>query len=74
MDVVNNNLHQIRTYGYSGPLINYLFIDEVQDLTSATIYLLSKIVSESLFYCGDTAQAIVKGVSFRFADIKIMFH
>jgi hypothetical protein len=46
----------------------------VQDLTPATIYLLSKIVSDGVFYCGDTAQAIVKGVSFRFSDIKTMYH
>lgn len=54
-------------------MLNYLFIDEVQDLTPATIYLLSLIVTDGLFYCGDTAQAITKGISFRFSDIKSIF-
>jgi superfamily I DNA/RNA helicase len=53
--------------------MNYFFIDEIQDLTPATIYLLSLLATDGLFYCGDTAQAITKGVSFRFADIKSMF-
>jgi len=46
--------------------MNYIFIDEVQDLTTTTIFLLSKLVLNNIFYCGDTAQAITKGVDFRF--------
>jgi len=49
--------------------MNYLFIDEVQDLTPATLYLLSNIFENGLFYFGDTAQSIAKGVSFKFGDI-----
>ena len=44
-----------------------MFIDEVQDLTPATIYLLTKMTKKNNFYCGDTAQAISKGVSFKFS-------
>lgn len=54
--------------------MNYIFIDEVQDLTTATIFLLSKMVTNNIFYCGDTAQAITKGVDFRFEDLKFIFN
>ena len=50
-----------------------MFIDEVQDLTPATIYLISQIVSNTIFYAGDTAQSISKGVIFKFSDIKLLF-
>jgi superfamily I DNA/RNA helicase len=58
---------------YQGPTINFMFIDEVQDLTPATIYLISQIVSNTIFYAGDTAQSISKGVIFKFSDIKLLF-
>ncbi len=74
MDLVNHILVDIDTYGYSGPIINYLFIDEVQDLPQATMYLVSKIVANGIFYCGDSAQTIAKGVNFKFNDIPKMFH
>ena len=74
MDLVNHILSDIDIYGYQGPMINYLFIDEVQDLPPATLYLVSKIASNGLFYCGDSAQTIAKGVNFKFKDIPQMFH
>lgn len=74
MDIVNHILSEMIFKGYNGPKINYLFIDEVQDLPPATIFLLSKIVVDGLYYSGDTAQAISKGVAFRFSDIKSMFN
>lgn len=73
MDVVNFLLNKIRRNTYLGPVINHLFIDEVQDLTAATIYLLSQIASNHLFYSGDTAQSIIKGVNLKFSDIRQMF-
>lgn len=73
MDLVNHLLHKIRRNTYLGPTINHLFIDEVQDMTPATIYLVSQIASNNLFYGGDTAQSISKGVVFKFSDIKLMF-
>lgn len=50
-----------------------MFIDEVQDLTYSTIFLISKMVLNNIFYCGDSAQAITKGVTFRFEDLKSLF-
>lgn len=74
MDLVNHILSDISVYGYQGPMINYLFVDEVQDLPPATMYLVSKIVTNGVFYCGDSAQTIAKGVNFKFGDIPQMFH
>ena len=48
-----------------------IYVDEVQDLTQAEIavlYMLSD--SRSLFLAGDTAQSVVEGVAFRFAEVR----
>jgi len=74
MDVVNYILAQMRFRGYAGPSIHYLMIDEVQDLPHATLYLLTKIAEQGVFFSGDTAQTIAKGVGFRFGDLKGMFN
>jgi hypothetical protein len=42
-------------------------------LPHAIIYLLSKTVTTGVFYSGDTAQTIAKGVGFRFCDLKSLF-
>jgi superfamily I DNA/RNA helicase len=73
MDAVNYILNTIRFRGYFGPEIHYLMIDEVQDLPHAIIYLLSKTALHGVFYSGDTAQTIAKGVGFRFCDLKGLF-
>jgi superfamily I DNA/RNA helicase len=73
MDLTNFLLKKILRNKYLGPKINFLFVDEVQDLTPATIYLISQVVSSNIFYAGDTAQSISKGVIFKFSDIKILF-
>ena len=54
--------------------IDYLYVDETQDFTQAELLLFWRIMKDpnkSLF-AGDTAQAIARGVSFRFADITTM--
>jgi len=73
MDVVNYALAQIRFYGYNGAPIHYLMIDEVQDLTHATILLFMRTTTMGLFFSGDTAQTIAKGVGMRFSDLKSLF-
>ena len=55
------------------PQFNYLFLDEVQDLPPAMIYLISLIFENGVYYSGDTAQAIQKGVAFKFSDISEMY-
>ena len=73
MDVVNHILQEVLFGCYSDEKLDSMFIDEVQDLTPATIYLLTKMTKKNNFYCGDTAQAISKGVSFKFSEIKSLF-
>jgi superfamily I DNA/RNA helicase len=73
MDAVNYILNYIRFKGYNGPEIHYIMIDEVQDLPHSIIYLLSKIIRYGVFYSGDTAQTIARGVGFRFCDLKNLF-
>lgn len=73
MDVVNYILVQLKYRGYSGQPIHYMMIDEVQDLSHATILLLSKVTEHGLFFSGDTAQTIAKGVGLRFSDLGSIF-
>ena len=50
-----------------------IFIDEVQDLQPAIIFLLTLITKKQIIFCGDTAQTIAKGINFRFTDLKKLF-
>ena len=52
------------------PSIDYIMVDEVQDLCCATIKLLTKLCQCNIFCSGDSAQTIAKGVGFRFGDLK----
>ncbi|CAD8167125.1 unnamed protein product [Paramecium pentaurelia] len=73
MDVVNHILVQL-VYGKCNLIpIHYLMIDECQDLPHAVLLLLCKITEQGLFFSGDTAQNIAKGVGFRFQDLKSLF-
>ena len=73
MDVVNYALNSINAGNYSGVPIHYMMIDEVQDLTHATILLFMKITTMNLFFSGDTAQTIAKGVGVRLSDLQNLF-
>lgn len=73
MDAVNYILNSFRLWGYQGPEIHYVMIDEVQDLPHAIVYLLSKTATYGVFYSGDVAQTIAKGVGFRFGDLNALF-
>ncbi|OMJ66529.1 hypothetical protein SteCoe_36591 [Stentor coeruleus] len=72
-DVINYLLNQVSFYGYNGVPVHYMMVDEVQDLTPATLYLLLHLTKQKLFFSGDTAQTIAKGVGFRFCDLKSLF-
>lgn len=54
-------------------MIHYIMVDEVQDLPHSVLILLSKISTYGLFFSGDTAQNIAKGVGFRFCDLRHVF-
>ncbi|CAE7084965.1 unnamed protein product [Rhizoctonia solani] len=52
--------------------VDYLFVDEVQDQLMADVYLLRSLCSnmDGGYWCGDTAQTINVGSSFRIKDLK----
>ena len=56
--------------------IHCFYIDEVQDFTQAELLLVLHCCRDpnGLFLTGDTAQSIMRGVSFRFKDVVSLFH
>ncbi|KAF5201090.1 Tpr and ankyrin repeat-containing protein [Thalictrum thalictroides] len=73
-----NDLHCRLRHGlFDGDLIDFVYIDEVQDLTMRQIALFKYIcrnVDEGFVFSGDTAQTIARGIDFRFQDIKALFY
>ena len=57
-------------------VVHNFYIDEVQDFTEAELFLLLSCsrCPNGNFLSGDTAQSIMKGVSFRFKDVRSLFH
>ena len=57
-------------------VIHEVYIDEVQDFTEAELYLIIHCCRfpNRLFVSGDTAQSIMRGVSFRFQDLHSLFY
>ena len=55
--------------------IHSIYIDEVQDFTQAELSILLRISRNpnDLFLTGDTAQSIMRGIAFRFGDVKSLF-
>lgn len=47
-------------------------VDEVQDLTPKTLKLLLNLTLQNVYFAGDTAQTIAKGVGARFSDLKTL--
>ncbi|XP_010246024.1 PREDICTED: uncharacterized protein LOC104589404 isoform X2 [Nelumbo nucifera] len=72
------DLHcRFRVDGYKGAMVDFVYVDEVQDFTLNQISLLKYIcanVQDGYLFCGDTAQTLMKGVSFRFQEIRSMFY
>lgn len=56
--------------------IHYVYVDETQDFTQAELYLLILCCRfpDRMFFTGDTAQSIMRGIAFRFQDLKSLFH
>jgi superfamily I DNA/RNA helicase len=73
-----NSLHiSLISEGYSGDLLDFVYIDEVQDLTMTQIALLKYVCrnfKEGFLFAGDTAQTIARGIDFRFEDIRSLFY
>ncbi|XVF85502.1 hypothetical protein PTKIN_Ptkin17bG0122800 [Pterospermum kingtungense] len=76
-DLVIDLHNRLQSERYEGDMMDYVYIDEVQDLTMRQIALFKHIcknVSEGFVFCGDTAQTIARGIDFRFEDIRSLFY
>ncbi|CAL8990664.1 unnamed protein product [Prunus brigantina] len=72
-DFVNDIHRRLRREKYKGHEMDFVYIDEVQDLTINQIRLFKHVcsnVEEGFVFSGDTAQAIARGIDFRFQDIR----
>ena len=56
--------------------IHSFYIDEVQDFTQAELAIFLHCCQDpnSMFFTGDTAQSIMRGVAFRFEDLRSSFY
>ncbi|XP_076952702.1 uncharacterized protein LOC143626518 [Bidens hawaiensis] len=76
-DLVNDLHHRLKSANYEGDQMDFIYIDEVQDLSMRQISLFKYIcqnVDEGFIFSGDTAQTIARGISFRFQDIRSLFY
>ena len=75
-DLVHDIHHRLRAVQDLPWSIHTLYIDEVQDFTQAelVVYLHCCRHPNSLFFTGDTAQSIMRGIAFRFQDLRSSFH
>ncbi|KAI3844840.1 hypothetical protein MKX03_004561 [Papaver bracteatum] len=72
------DLHRgLKTGCYQGEEMDFVYIDEVQDLTMRQIVLfkyISRNFVEGFVFSGDTAQTIAGGIDFRFQDVRSLFY
>ena len=56
--------------------IHSIYVDEVQDFTQAELAILLRVCRNpnNLFLTGDTAQSIMRGISFRFSELRYLFY
>ncbi|XP_039173758.1 LOW QUALITY PROTEIN: uncharacterized protein LOC104455602, partial [Eucalyptus grandis] len=73
-----NDLHRRLFHGqFTGNLVDFVYVDEVQDLTMRQISLFKYIcrnVDEGFVFSGDTTQTIARGVDFSFEDVRSLFY
>ncbi|WCJ17630.1 P-loop containing nucleoside triphosphate hydrolases superfamily protein [Euphorbia peplus] len=76
-DIVIDLHRRLGDENYGGDMMDFVYIDEVQDLTMSQVALfkhISKNVKEGFVFSGDTAQTIARGIDFRFEDIRSLFY
>ncbi|KAI3734275.1 hypothetical protein L6452_13740 [Arctium lappa] len=76
-DLVNDLHYRLSNGKYEGDQMDFIYIDEVQDLSMRQISLFKYIcqnVDEGFVFAGDTAQTITRGIDFRFQDIRSLFY
>ena len=74
-DLVFNLYHRLRQCAIPDWSIHNLYVDETQDFTQAELMLLIRCCRDpnSVFLTGDTAQSVMRGISFRFEDLRSLF-
>ncbi|KAL3888638.1 hypothetical protein ACJMK2_001003 [Sinanodonta woodiana] len=74
-DLIHDIYKRLRNIQVLPWVIHQIFVDETQDFTQAELYLLIQICQNpnQMFLTGDTAQSIMRGISFRFEDLKAIF-
>ncbi|PHT64507.1 hypothetical protein T459_31661 [Capsicum annuum] len=76
-DLVNDLHLRLKRHPLGGDKMDFVYIDEVQDLTMRQLSLFKYIcrnVDEGFVFSGDTAQTIARGIDFRFQDIRSLFY
>ncbi|CAN0880600.1 TPR and ankyrin repeat-containing protein 1 [Linum grandiflorum] len=76
-DLVIDLHKRLKSGKYKGELMDYVYIDEVQDLTMRQIAIFKHVcknINEGYVFSGDTAQTIARGIDFRFEDIRALFY
>ncbi|XP_019165856.1 PREDICTED: uncharacterized protein LOC109161799 isoform X2 [Ipomoea nil] len=76
-DLVNDLHLRLKSENLNGDKMDFVYIDEVQDLTMRQISLfkyICKNVNEGFVFSGDTAQTIARGIDFRFEDVRTLFY
>ena len=71
------NLHcRLQESGAPEWSIHRIYVDETQDFTQAELSLIIRCCRHpnDLFFTGDTAQSIMRGIAFRFSDLKSLFY
>ncbi|CAH1263373.1 TRANK1 [Branchiostoma lanceolatum] len=76
MDLVHNLYERLTHAEDVDWSIHQVYVDETQDFTQAELALLIRCCRDpnEMFFTGDTAQSIMRGVSFRFKDLRSLFH
>ena len=75
-DLVTNLFDRLTNLQRLPWLIHSMYIDEVQDFTQAELTNLIYCCRDpnSMFFTGDTAQSIMRGIAFRFQDLRSVFY
>ncbi|XP_074641148.1 TPR and ankyrin repeat-containing protein 1-like [Tubulanus polymorphus] len=74
-DVVHNVFYRLDSLASPDWSLHEFYVDETQDFTQAELCLLIRCCQSpnDMFLTGDTAQSIMRGVAFRFRDLKSLY-
>ncbi|XP_062597185.1 TPR and ankyrin repeat-containing protein 1-like [Saccostrea cucullata] len=74
-DLVQNVYNRFKKEKEMKWIIHQIYVDETQDFTQAELCLLLRVCQSpnEMFLTGDTAQSIMRGIAFRFNDLRSLF-